>query len=70
MHRLITSDRKKKSLHDIATQIGISFGPVHSILTDILGMSKVSARWISRMLSKDQKNSLDISKYNVSPVFL
>ena len=33
-------------MHDIARQIGISFGAVQSILTDILGMSKVLARWV------------------------
>ena len=34
---------KRRSLHDIARQIGISFRAVQSIFTDILGMSKVSA---------------------------
>ena len=33
-------------------------------MTDSLGMSKVSARWEPRMLTKDQKKSwLGISKY-------
>ena len=27
-------------------EVGISFGAVQSILPDILGMSKVSARWV------------------------
>ena len=40
-----------RSLHVIARQIGISFGAVQFILTDILGMSKVSARWFPRMLT-------------------
>ena len=36
-------------------------------MTDILGMSKVSARRVSVMLTKDQKKSrLDISKYLLS----
>ena len=43
VHSLIMSDRRR-SLHDIARQIGMCFGAVKSILTDILGMSKVSAR--------------------------
>ena len=41
---------RRRSLHDIARQIGISFGAVQSILTDLLGISKVSARWVPRML--------------------
>ena len=36
-------------------------------MTDIIGMSKVSARWDPRMLTKDHKKSrLDISKYHLS----
>ena len=33
----------------IVIEVKISFGAVQSILTDILGMSKVSARWVPRM---------------------
>ena len=58
---------RRISLRDIARQIGISFGAVQSILSNILGKSKVSARWVRRMLTKDQKKSrLDISKYLLS----
>ena len=42
-------------MRDIARQISISVGAVQSILTDVLGMSEVSARWVPRMLTKDQK---------------
>ena len=38
------------NLRDIAIDVGISFGTVQSILTDILGMSKVSA-WLSKAFS-------------------
>ena len=59
---------RRRSLHDIARQIGMSFGAVQSILNNILGMSKVSARWVPIMLTKDHKKSrLDISnKYLLS----
>ena len=52
--------------------MGISFGAVQSILTDILGMSKVSARWVPRMLTDNQKRThqkrtrLDIFRYLLS----
>ena len=66
VHSLILCDRRR-SLCDIARQIGISFGTVQSVLTNILEMSKVSATWVPRILTKDQKNSrLDISKYFLS----
>ena len=47
--------------------MGISFRAVQSFLTDILGMSKVSARWLPPMLADDQKRTwLDISRYLLS----
>ena len=65
VHRLIMCNRR--SLCDKARQIGIRLGAVRYILTDILEMSKVSARWVPRMLTKDQKKSrLDISRYLLS----
>ena len=66
MHNLVMYDRRQ-NLRDIASEVGISFGAVQSILPDILGMSKVSARWVPRMLTEDQKRSrLDISRYLLS----
>ena len=42
-------------------QISINVGAVQTVLSDILGMSKVSARWVPRIFTKDQKKSrLDI----------
>ena len=55
---------RRRNLRDIASEVGISFGVVQSILTDSLGISKVSARWVLRILTEDQKRSrLDISTY-------
>ena len=39
VHTLVMCDRKR-DLGSIASEVGISFGAVQSILTDILGMSK------------------------------
>ena len=49
---LIMCDRRR-SLRDIAKQIGISYGVLQSILIETLEMPKVSARWVFRMLTKD-----------------
>ena len=56
VHSLIKCHRRR-SLRGIARQIGISSGPVQFILTDILGMSKVSARWVPRMLKKSEERA-------------
>ena len=54
---------RRRDLRIIASEVGINFGTVQIILTDILGMSKVSARWVPRMLTDDQiRFRLDISK--------
>ena len=66
MHTLVICDRRR-DLRSKASEVGISFGAVQSMLTDILGMSKVSARWVPRMLTSDQKRTwLDISRYLLS----
>ena len=46
VHNLIMCDRRSR--HDTDRQIGISFGAVESILNNILGISRVSARWVPR----------------------
>ena len=54
----------RRDLRRIVREVGIRFGAVKSILSDILGMSKVSARWVQQMLTDDQKRTrLNISKY-------
>ena len=54
-------------MRGIASEVGICFGSVQSILTEILDMSKVLARYMPRILTYDQKRTwLDISWYLVS----
>ena len=54
VHTLVMCDMMR-DLQSIAYEVGISFGAVPSILIDILGVSKVSARWVSRMLTDIRK---------------
>ena len=51
VHSLVICERR--NLRDIASEVFISFGGVQSILTDILGMSKVTATGVPRMLTED-----------------
>ena len=66
MHTLVMCDRRR-DLRSIASEVGISFAAVQSILsilTQRLGVSKVSPRWVPQMLTNDQKSTrLDISRY-------
>ena len=67
VHTLVMCDRRR-NLRSIASEVAICFGVVQSILTNILGMSKVSARWVPRMLTDDQKRStwFHISRFLLS----
>ena len=68
VHSPIMCDRRR-NLCDTARQIGKNSGTVHSILTDILGMSKVSARWVPRILTKRLEEE-QARYFFVSPVSL
>ena len=60
---------RRRDLPSIAKEVGIRFGTVQSILTNILRMSKVLARWVPRMLTDDQKRTqLDISMHLLSSI--
>ena len=66
VHNLVMCDRRR-DLRSIASEVSIRFGAVQTILTANFGMSKISARWVPRMLTADQKRSrLDISRYLLS----
>jgi hypothetical protein len=40
---------------DLATAHGVSYGTMHNILHQELGLVKKSARWVPKLLSEDQK---------------
>lgn len=62
-------DRRVK-VSVIAREIGISETSVFKILHEDLGMSKVSARWIPKLLSPEQKLCRrQISEENLTALF-
>ena len=66
VHTLVMCDIRQ-DLRSIPSEVGISFGAVQLILTDSLAMSMVSAKWVPRMLTDDQKRTwLHISRYLLS----
>ena len=63
VHTLVMCDRRQ-DLGSVASEVGISFGAVQSILTSTVGMSNVLVRWVLGMLTDDQKRTrLNISRY-------
>ena len=51
VHILLMCDRSR-DLQSIASEVGISFGAVQPIMTNILDMSKVSASWVPRIVDQ------------------
>lgn len=53
--RNILEDDRRLTIIEIADFVGISFGSAQSIITVELGFRKVSARWVPRLLTDQQK---------------
>ena len=53
IYRMVMNDRRV-TVKLVAETVGISVGSLHAALTEILGMKKLSARWVRRMLTPDQ----------------
>ena len=54
---------KRITVEEIAQQLDISTGTAHHIIREVLKFSKVSCRWVSKMLTPEHKqNCLDISR--------
>ena len=43
------------TVRDLAEEVGMSTGSVHSILTDVLAMRRVSAKFVPKLLTMEQK---------------
>jgi hypothetical protein len=50
VHDLVMCDIRR-DLRNIAREVGINLSSVQAILTDVYGMSDISARWIIRQLT-------------------
>ncbi|XP_045453244.1 histone-lysine N-methyltransferase SETMAR-like [Melitaea cinxia] len=62
---VVLADRRVTIRYE-AEVTGISYGSVQRILANELHMKKVSARWVPRMLTDEQKkNRIDISRVNL-----
>jgi len=56
LHDLVLADRRLK-IREIAEAVGLSKDRVDHILHEILGMRKMSARWVPRLLTPDNKRN-------------
>ena len=52
----VEDDRRVK-IKDIAKGLQVSYGTIYNILHDDLGLEKLSARWVPKLLSQEQKQA-------------
>lgn len=65
IHKIVMSDRRLK-VREIAEIVSISTERVNNILHEHLGMKKLCARWVPRLLTLDQKRvRMDVSSDNL-----
>ena len=75
MRTLVMQDRRV-TVRELVEEVGISTGSVHSILTNDLATRRVSAKFVPKLLTMDQKQlrlevSQDMLDYaNSDPKFL
>ena len=68
IHDLVLADRRLK-VREIAETVGISKDRVGHILPEILGMRKLSARWVPRLLTPDNKRNRETTSQQCLTLF-
>jgi len=54
IQELLRQDRHR-TIHDIAEEVGIGYGTCQRVLTEEMGMHRVAAKFVPRILTADQK---------------
>ena len=61
VRQIIREDRRRSTIDEVSTLVGISHGTCHKILTEDLKMRRVVSKSVPRLLSVDQKQQqLDV----------
>ena len=68
IHDMVLSDRRIK-VREIVEATGISQGTVFSVLHEKLGVEKISARWVPRLLSEENKRNRVVDSDAVLALF-
>ncbi|XP_046964592.1 uncharacterized protein LOC124533404 [Vanessa cardui] len=51
----IVLENRRVTIREVAEDVGISIGSCHTIFSDILGMKRVAAKFVSKLLNFEQK---------------
>ena len=53
----IVMENRRITVREVAEDVGISVGSCHAIFLDILGLKRVAAKFVPKLLNSDQKTS-------------
>lgn len=56
VEKMVLNDRRI-TIREVADEVGISIGSCHNIFSNVLGMKRVAAKFIPKLLNFDQKNN-------------
>ncbi|KAL4112906.1 hypothetical protein QTP88_016625 [Uroleucon formosanum] len=56
VEKMVMNDRRI-TIREVADDVGISIGSCHNIFSNVLGMKRVAAKFIPKLLNFDQKNN-------------
>lgn len=56
VEKMVMNDRRI-TIREVADEVGISIGSCHNIFSNVLGMKRVAAKFIPKLLNFDQKNN-------------
>jgi histone-lysine N-methyltransferase SETMAR len=68
IHDIVLEDRRVK-IFEIVEKVKISYGSVVNILHEDLGMTKLSARWVPRLLTVDNKRNRVVASQQCLELF-
>jgi len=63
IQELVHQDRRQ-TIHNIAEEVGIGYGTCQRVLTQELGMHRVAAKFVPRILTADRSSSVSTSVLN------
>ncbi|XP_066600746.1 uncharacterized protein [Prorops nasuta] len=67
VEKMVLNDRRI-TIREVADEVGISIGSCHNIFSNVLGMKRVAAKFIPKLLNFDQKNNrMNIAQAPYSP---
>ena len=52
----IVMENRRITVREVAKDVGISVGSCHAIFSDILGLKRMEAKFIPKLLNFDEKN--------------